>query len=182
MKLREWGIPIRDFAADATGNQGAQVDRIEQEMGQRGACRVFFSGPSTERPVSASGHTARQHYNDHATELLANFAAIVRQGRMRGITDAIAHQVATRRTLKQNGRMKAEEKDDWKARNQDRSPDDLDSAVCAVELAIRRKLIRPYIDARALPTVRAEESFFLPSTRRGNYLERLRRAARVAWR
>jgi len=48
----------------------------------------------------------------HATELLANFAAIVRQGRMRGITDAIAHQVATRRTLKQNGRMKAEEKDD----------------------------------------------------------------------
>ena len=181
-KLREWGIPIKDFAADATGNQGAQVDRIEQEMGQRGACRVFFSGPSTERPVSASGHTARQHYNDHATELLANFAAIVRQGRMRGITDAIAHQVATRRTLKQNGRMKAEEKDDWKARNQDRSPDDLDSAVCAVELAIRRKLIRPYIDARAMPTVRPEESFFLPTARRGNYWERMRRAAGVAGR
>jgi hypothetical protein len=47
----------------------------------------------------ASGHTARQHYNDHATELL------VSQGRMRGITDAIAHQVATRRTLKQKGRI-----------------------------------------------------------------------------
>jgi hypothetical protein len=101
---------------------------------------------------------------------------------MRGITDAIAHQVATRRTLKQNGRMKAEEKDDWKARNQDRSPDDLDSAVCAVELAIRRKLIRPYIDARAMPAVRPEESFFLPTARRGNYLERMRRAAGVAGR
>lgn len=181
-KLREWGIPIKDFAADATGNQGAQVDRIEQEMGQRGACRVFFSGPSTERPVSASGHTARQHYNDHATELLANFAAIVRQGRMRGVTDAVAHQMTTRRTLRQNGRMKAEEKDDWKARNQDRSPDDLDSVVVAIELAIRRKLIRPYIDARAMQTPRAEESFFLPTGRRTNYMDRLRRAARVAGR
>ena len=181
-KLREWGIPIKDFAADATGNQGAQVDRIEQEMGQRGACRVFFSGPSTERPVSASNHTARQHYNDHATELLANFAAIVRQGRMRGITDAIAHQMTTRRTLKQNGRMKAEEKDEWKGRNQDRSPDDLDSAVCAVELAIRRKLIRPYIDAKAAPPPRAEDSFFLPQGRRTNYMDRLRRASNAAGR
>jgi hypothetical protein len=45
---------------------------------------------------------------------------------MRGITDLIAHQITTRRAIKQNGRMKAEEKDDWKGRNQDRSPDDLD--------------------------------------------------------
>ena len=80
----------------------------------------------TERAISASGHTARQHCTDHATELLANFAAILRQGRMRGITDLIAHQITARRAIKQNGRMKAEEKDDWKERNQDRSPDDLD--------------------------------------------------------
>lgn len=181
-KLREWGIPIKDFAADATGNQGSQVDRIELEMGQKGACRVFFSGPSTERPISASGHTARQHYNDHATELLVNFAAIVRQGRMRGLTDAIAHQMTTRRTFNQGGRMKAEEKDDWKGRNQDRSPDDLDSAVCAVELAIRRKLIRPYVDVTAVKPRSPEQSFFLPTGRRVNYLDRLRRAARVAGR
>ncbi len=149
-------------------------------MGQKGACRVFFSGPSTERPISASGHTARQHYNDHATELLANFAAIVRQGRMRGLTDAIAHQMTTRRTFNQNGRMKAEEKDDWKGRNQDRSPDDLDSAVCAVELAIRRKLVRPYVDVTAVTPRSPEQSFFLPTGRRVNYMDRLRQASRVA--
>lgn len=181
-KLREWGIPVRDFAADATGNQGAQVDRIEQEMGQRGACRVLFSGPSTERPISATRQTARQHYNDHATELLANFAAIVRQGRMRGVTDAIAHQLTTRKTFHQNGRMKAEEKKDWKERNQDRSPDDLDSAVVAIELAIRRKLVRPYVDAVDPRSPREEAAFFLPTGRRTNYLDRLRRAARVAGR
>ena len=100
---------------------------------------------------------------------------------MRGITDAIAHQMTTR-TPKQNGRMKAEEKDGWKGRNRDRSPDDLDAAVCAVELAIRRKLIRPCIDARADSVPRAEESFFLSTVRRDNCLDRLRRAARVAGR
>lgn len=183
VKLREWSIPVTNFAADATGNQGAQVDRIEQEMGQRGAVRVLFSGPATDRPISSSAkHTARHHYNDHATELLANFAAIVRQGRMRGITDAVAHQLTTRRTLAQNGRMKAEEKKDWKDRNQGKSPDDLDSAVVAVELAIRRKLVRPWIDAKAPEKSSPESGFFLPDQRRTNYMDRLRRAARVAGR
>jgi len=56
--------------------------------------------------------------------------------------------------------MKAEEEDDWKGRNQDRSLDDLDSAVRAVELAIRRQVIRPYIDAGAVAVPRDENSFF----------------------
>jgi len=54
--------------------------------------------------------------------------------------------------------------------------------VCAVELAIRRKVIRPYIDARAVAVPRDEDSFFLPAGRRANYMDRLRRAARVAGR
>ena len=73
-----------------------------------------------------------------------------------GDHDPIAHQITTRQAIKQNGRMKAEEKDDWKGRNEDRSPDDLDSAVCGLGLAIRRKVIRPYIDARAVAVPRDE--------------------------
>jgi hypothetical protein len=182
-KLREWQIPVRDFACDATGNQGSQVDRIEQELGQRGAYRVFFSGPASKRVISPSGHTAQDHYADHATELLANVANIARQGRVRGMTDAIAYQLTTRRTIQQGGKLKAEEKRDWRDRNQDRSPDDLDSAVCAIDLAIERKLIRPFIGV----TAPQRQGGFAPGDpfapqRPPAYLDRLRRAAAVAGR
>lgn len=180
-KLREWAIPVTDFACDATGNQGAQVDRIEQELGQRGVLRVMFSGPPSKRPVSRSGsHTAADHYADRSSELLSNFASLCKQGRAQGVTDAVAHQVSTRKTHHHKGRLKAEEKRDWKERNQGKSSDDMDAVVVALELAIHRRLIRPFLDIEAPAQQSVEQSFFEQRTRRPGYLDRFRRAARVA--
>jgi hypothetical protein len=124
---------------------GGQMDRIEQELGEKGMHRVFFSGAATKRPVSISRHTAQDHYNDHATELLSNVGMIVSQGRFRGATDEFAHQITTRKVFQQKGRTKVEEKDDWRDRNQGSSPDDLDSVVCAVEMAIDKGWIKPFL-------------------------------------
>lgn len=180
-KLREWGLSIRDFAADATGNQSAQVDRIEQTMGQRGAHRVFFSGPATNRKVSASGTTAQEIYNDHASEMMSGIANLCHQARLRGANDAFAHQITTRRTLFQNGRTKVETKDDWRDRNDGGSPDDMDAVLCALELAIERSAIRTWVDVTApqKPDPRTDTWLFHDSNRHGqsSYVERLRRVS-----
>lgn len=145
--LRRWNLTTKDLAADATGGN-AQCDRIEQDFGMKGIKRVMFQGPPTKRRISPANQTADQTYNDKATELFANVAALARQGRLVGLDDKMAHQLTTRRKLIVNGKAKVEPKDGkdgWRARNNGKSPNDLDSIICAVEKAINDGKIKPFV-------------------------------------
>lgn len=145
--LRRWNLTTKDLATDATGGN-AQSDRIEQDFGMRGIKRVMFQGPPTKRRISPSKQTADQTYNDKATELFANVAALARQGRLVGLDDKMAHQLTTRRKLIVNGKAKVEPKDGkdgWRSRNNGKSPNDLDSIICAVEKAIDEGKIKPFL-------------------------------------
>jgi hypothetical protein len=144
--LRQRSIPLRYAGVDATGG-GAQADQIDRDYGSRGILRIMWQGPSSDRRVSSAAHKnlARDIYYDHATELFAQVASLARQGRIIGISDAVAYQLTTRIKLIQAGRARVEPKDDWRDRNEGKSPNDLDALICAVETAIERGLIKPYL-------------------------------------
>ena len=180
--LRLWNVPILDAALDATGG-AAQGDRIEQDIGQRGIHRVMWQGPASKRPASFSNQKAQDIYYDRATELFANVASLARQGRLIGIDDVIAYQLTTRRKIIQAGKSRVEPKDDWRDRNEGKSPNDLDSLICAVELAIHRNLIKPYL-AVSRPANQPFQPFSPHGLKTKNqtsaFAERVRRASLLA--
>lgn len=144
-KLRQWGVPIKDFSCDANGNQGAVIDRIEQIAGERGVLRLLSSGSAASKnKISPSGDTAFDHYANPNTEILCNSAALVIQGRVSGLSEKIAYQMSSRRVANE-GKLKAEKKEDWKVRNEGNSPDEMDSWNCTVQHAIKRNVIKPFI-------------------------------------
>lgn len=181
-KLREWNVPLVNFASDAGGNQGAQVDRIEAELGQRGAHRVNTAGAAGKNRINHM-QLANEVYSDRASEVLMNMASLMKQGRIRGVDDQIAHQVTTRKTENRNGRLKVEEKKEWRGRNGDRSPDDMDSLAIVVELAIKKKLIKPYLPPIAAKGgVTAEVLFGMKpdANPQSSRRQRMRRASMIA--
>jgi|GEM_PF-3236504 len=160
-KRREWGVTMKNLAQDAGGNQNAQADRIEAECGERGIFRVISAGSATKRKVSdgkvskdgaKAAQAAQDIYSNKATEMLMNLANIIRQGRVRGIDSRVAHQITTRKAEMHNGKLKVEEKKDWRGRNSNKSPDDMDAVVVALECAIERGLIKTYLPS-AVPSM-----------------------------
>jgi len=181
-KLRQWQIPIRNLGVDTTGNQGAIADAIEREVGQKSLYRCLSSGAASKAKISPSGDRATDHYSDHASEILSNSAALVKQSRVTGITDTIALQMSSRRVHDHNGRLKVEKKDEWKKRHQNKSPDELDSLNVAIDLAIDRKIIKPYIGVSQprRSTTDPNNPFAPRPGKRQGTLARARRASAIA--
>ena len=183
LKLRKWSIPIKDFSCDANGNQGAQVDRIEQEAGERGVLRLLSSGSSASKnKISTSGDVAYDHYADPNTEILCNSAALVLQSRVTGLTEKMAQQMSSRRVELLKGKLKAEKKADWKQRNEGNSPDELDSWNCTIQHAIKKKILKPFIKVTRVD--QNPNNPFAPhggqQRHRTSYARRVRRASNLA--
>lgn len=180
--LKNWQMSIKDFAVDCTGG-GGDADTCEREFGFKGLHRVMWQGPPTKLKISASNQTADEVWNDKATQLFAITAMLAKQGRIMGITPKIAHQLTTRLKLIRSGRAKVEEKDGkdgWRARNGGESPNDLDSLICAVDRAITRKLIKPWMPVKQPQPGKVAANPFAPKQKRKGLAARMRRIGQIA--
>lgn len=133
------GIAPRYAAVDATGAGGPFCD-IVSVVWSRDILRVKFGGKASELPVSltdpALGH---ERYYDRVTEIWYSGRELLRQGQLKGIPPAMAHEMTTRKygTTGAEKRIYAESKVDMKLRTK-KSPDIADAAFILLTLCRER--------------------------------------------
>lgn len=174
----KWNICISKCSLDASGQQGAIVDAIEEEFNKgrpkemhKYAYRIRTEEAVTERVLSngrvhrnADGterntrETTKDRYKDRATEVLMNVVECIEAGCLWGLDDDVKDQLCSRgydEDSLEGGKCKAQKKKEWREANGDKSPDELDAVACAVAMALERKIIIP---GRNSPPVIEEKS------------------------
>jgi len=161
----EWGIDIEDCAIESSGQQGAIVDAIEEEMnkatGRKNgrAYRIRTEEAVTTRILSngrvhrasdddkkSQRETAKDRYKDRKTEVLLNIVELFEDQRLYGLDDDVKFQLCSRGYNEDNedgGKCEVQKKKPWRQANGDKSPDELDAVACAVTMVLERKILVP---------------------------------------
>jgi hypothetical protein len=143
--LDRYGVPRSHFGYD-----GSMRASIVQEMATVLGPSVHaldYGGQATDRetfvptadPEKSRNRVARETFSNFNSELWFEAASVIQAGQLRGgdLIPAALSQLC-RRSWKFKGERRAiEPKEDYKAANQGRSPDDADVLVGAIEIARR---------------------------------------------
>jgi hypothetical protein len=143
--LDRWGVPRSHFGYD-----GSMRASIVQEMATILGPQVHaldYGGPATERetfvptadPEKSRNRVARETFTNFNSELWFEAASVIQAGQLRGgeLIPAALTQLCRRSWSFKGDRRAIERKEDYKAANQGRSPDDADVLVGAIEIARR---------------------------------------------
>lgn len=164
-------------------------ERVCHEAGLPGSIyRVRSDVGVSERRLSyGKRELAKERYADRASELVMNVVECVMQRAIYGIDGDVAAQLYTRGIDEgslDGGRMKVEKKKDWRQKNEDRSPDELDALACAIAMLLERKVLILGKDTRPRDAVdEGLEDWMRRREPTGNRtIERRRRASRLVGR
>jgi len=143
--LDRHGVPRSHFGYD-----GSMRASIVQEMATILGPQVHaldYGGPATERetfvptadPEKSRNRVARETFTNFNSELWFEAASVIQAGQLRGgeLIPAALTQLCRRSWSFKGDRRAIERKEDYKAANQGRSPDDADVLVGAIEIARR---------------------------------------------
>jgi hypothetical protein len=137
--LQKWGVSRNNFGFDGSMRAGI-VQEMISVLGSSIAA-VDFGGKPTDRIGDLTGKKmANELYFNFVSEMYFNFAKLVQAGQFRNanLIPAGIAQIC-RRQWKWRGNLKqVEPKDEYKKANQGRSPDDADTLVGALEMALRK--------------------------------------------
>jgi len=192
--LKKWGIPLNRLAGDTTGNQGPIFDSIERMAKSKVRVhRVNASGKcSSPHPIFQGSAIKRcDRYFDRATELVYNVVValekeqlVIRHTKTGEVDAKIIHQICTRRREEPNdrtrGKIKVEQKSEWRKRNNKKSPDNFDAIQQVMALLIEQgKLIlnegavnQSKRTRRQDPMNRGRKSYTERRSRRKNVIKR----------
>jgi hypothetical protein len=150
--LNTWNISLDRLAGDTTGNQGPIFDRIESlsKSGKR-VHRVNASGKcASPLPIFQGSHMKRaDRYFNRSTELFFNVVIACQKKQLvlkhqanEEVDSKLVHQLTTRQkegdTEKLRGKIKIEEKANWRKRNGGKSPDELDAVQQVLALLVEQ--------------------------------------------
>lgn len=148
--LIDWKVPgLTDCGIDASGQQGHMVDTFERVCHEAGIPGHIYRvrsdvGVSERRLSYGKRELAKERYADRASELVMNIVECVMQRAIYGIDEDAASQLYTRGIDEgslDGGKLKVEKKKDWRQKNEDRSPDELDALACGLALLLERKIL-----------------------------------------
>lgn len=146
-ECRKRRISVRQVGVDCTGGGSLLADAVEDAFGERGVLRVEFGGSPSDLVVEyqedrQSGRnvevTAKEKYENKATELWHIARKFVPNKQLTGITSKMAEQMTQRRTISKGRKIALESKKDFKLRTGKRSPDDADAGLGCLEVARQR--------------------------------------------
>lgn len=120
------------FAMDATAASG--LASIIEQRWARGILRINFGSSATDRRMPGDDKTAKDRCRNRVAELWMSFAALVRGGQVRGLTNDSAQEFCTRQFTLVGEKYALEPKSEMKARTGGKSPDaaDVSSLVADV--------------------------------------------------
>lgn len=128
----ERGLRPEDFAMDATAASGL-ASIIEQRWG-KGIRRVNFGSSATDRKMPGDDKTAKERCRNRVAELWMSFAALVRNGVVRGLSSKSAEQFCMRIYRLEGEKYALESKSDMKTRTGGKSPDEADTDSLLADL------------------------------------------------
>lgn len=124
-------VPITMLAVDDSGTQGV-ADDLEMMIGP-GVTRYNYGHKASDKHTMGGRDTFEDRYANKVTELWVLFSEFARCRQIRGLKEAAAKQITSRRFTKslKNAKTMLEGKTEFKKRIGGRSPDEAD-AVCMV--------------------------------------------------
>lgn len=136
--LAQHDISVDDLGVDSTATQGPLCDWIDRVCG--GKChRVDFASSPTDHAVSVEDERrAKDVYRNRSTQLYMNAAQFAEFDQIRGMSPEAFADMVQRRYGAASGNsrlMQVEPKPDVRKRTK-RSPDNGDSFICMVDVAI----------------------------------------------
>jgi len=133
------GIQPQDMVGDCTGNQGATTDVIESHVG-RGILRIQYGGKQgnglLDKSVNDIIRAGRRAFVNKRAEMYYAFRQYARAGQIRGLDNDTCLELTQIEWKESTAPMQVEDKADVTERlGKDKSPDNADTAVQALELA-----------------------------------------------
>lgn len=137
--LQKWGVKRANFLFDGSLRAGISTEMI-RVLGNS-VTGLDYGDKATKRNGDLTGKKeARDLYFNYITEMYFNFARLVQSGQFRGasLIPAAVNQICRRSWHPGRGDIKClESKADYKKANQQKSPDDSDVLVMALEAALQ---------------------------------------------
>lgn len=144
--LADYGVPRANFGYDGS-MRASIVQEIATVLGPE-VSAFDYGGPATERdtfvptadPQKSRNRVARETFTNFASETWFEAASVIQAGQLRGgeLIPAALSQLCRRTWRFKGDRRAIETKEDFKAANNGRSPDDADVLCGAIEMARRR--------------------------------------------
>lgn len=119
-------VKPENFAMDATAASG--LASIIEQRWAKGIKRVNFGSSATDRRMPGDDKTAKERCKNRVAELWMSFAALVRGGQVRGLTNDSAQEFCTRQFTLVGEKYALEPKAEMKNRTGGKSPDAADAA------------------------------------------------------
>ena len=158
MKREPYAAPFRCTAVDSSGNQ-ALADELVIFTGASDIMHVNSSERASKAALrAADARETKSFVYDRGTEAWCVLAEFVRAGQVRGLPQEAVHALTTRRYAFDMVRdssglrrpagvkypMRLEKKEEYKARNRGRSPDECDACALAALAAKERLGMMPF--------------------------------------